>query len=138
MKLVIDTNRLIAALLKSSANREIILSEKIEFYSPEYMIKEIEKHRKYLMNKSKLNKEDFNFLLLTLLEKVTLVPFKEFQEKYKDAVKIMSNIDINDSAFIALGLALKADGIWTEDKDFYEQNILKVYSTNELFSLIKT
>ena len=137
MKLVIDTNRLMAALLKSSVSREIILSEKIEFYSPEYMIKEIEKHRKYLMNKSKLNKEDFNFLLFTLLEKITLVPFEEFKHKYMDAVKIMINIDINDSAFIALGLAMKADGIWTKDKGYYKQKVLTVYSTKELFNLIK-
>jgi predicted nucleic acid-binding protein len=137
MKLVIDTNRLMAALLKTSASREIILSEKIEFYSPEYMITEIEKHRKYLMKKSKLNNEDFNFLLSTLLKKIKLVPFEEFKHKYMDAVKIMINIDINDSAFLALGLAMKADGIWTRDKGYYEQNELKVYSTKELLNFIK-
>jgi len=137
MKLVIDTNRLMAALLKTSASREIILSEKIEFYSPEYMIKEIEKHRKYLLKKSKLSNEDFNFLLSTLLEKITLVPFEEFKHKYMDAVEIMINIDITDSPFIALGLAMKADGIWTKDKGYYKQNELKVYSTKELLNFIK-
>ena len=137
MKLVIDTNGLMASLLKSSVSREIILSEKIEFYSPEYMVKEIEKHRKYLMKKSKLNNEDFNFLLSTLLEKITLVPLEEFKHKYMDAVKIMINIDINDSAFIALGLAMKVNGIWTKDKGYYEQNVLRVYSTEELYTFIK-
>jgi predicted nucleic acid-binding protein len=126
-----------AALLKTSASREIILSEKIEFYSPEYMIKEIEKHRKYLIKKSKLSNKDFNFLLSTLLENITLVPFDEFKHKYMDAVKIMINIDINDSAFIALGMAMKVEGIWTKDKDYNEQNVLKVFSTKELYSLIK-
>jgi predicted nucleic acid-binding protein len=54
-----------------------------------------------------------------------------------DAVKIMINIDINDSAFIALGMAMKVEGIWTKDKDYNEQNVLKVFSTKELYSLIK-
>ena len=137
MKLVIDTNRFMAALLKSSVSREIIISEKIEFYSPEYMITEIEKHRNYLMKKSKLDKKDYNFLLSTLLENITLVPFEKFKHKYMDAVEIMKNIDITDSPFIALGLAMKADGIWTKDQDYNEQNVLKVYSTKELLSFIK-
>ena len=54
-----------------------------------------------------------------------------------NAVKIMEDIDVTDSAFIAVGLAINADGIWTEDKDFYKQKTVKVYSTSELVELLE-
>ena len=49
----------------------------------------------------------------------------------------MSVVDPDDSAFLALGLSLKADGIWTEDKDFYNQKILKIYSTKDLLDMME-
>ena len=70
---------------------------------------------------------------VSIIFKDTKITYKE----YMDAVKIMINLDINDSAFIALGLAMKVDGIWTKDKGYYKQNVLTVYSTKELLSLIK-
>ena len=53
-----------------------------------------------------------------------------------NAVKIMSKIDLNDSAFVAVGLAMNLDGIWTENKHLHKQQILKVYTTKELAELL--
>ena len=55
MKLVIDTNRLVAALVKSSITREIILSDRFDLYSPDYILVEIEKNRDFLIKKAKIN-----------------------------------------------------------------------------------
>jgi predicted nucleic acid-binding protein len=43
MRLVIDTNVLIAALLKDSTIRLLLLSPKFTFYLPRYSFKEVEK-----------------------------------------------------------------------------------------------
>jgi len=51
MMLVIDTNRLIAALLKSSVSRKIILSNKFEFYTPDLLITEIWKYRDFYLKR---------------------------------------------------------------------------------------
>ena len=48
----------------------------------------------------------------------------------------MNEIDVTDSAFIAVALALNTDGIWTEDKDFLKQNNVKVYSTGDLAKML--
>jgi predicted nucleic acid-binding protein len=46
VKLVLDTNVLIAALLKSSTTRAILLHPSFEFFLPEFSLEEIRKERK--------------------------------------------------------------------------------------------
>ena len=48
----------------------------------------------------------------------------------------MKDIDINDAPFLAIGIAVGADGIWTEDKHFHKQEVLKIYSTKELIDVL--
>ena len=136
MRLVIDTNRLIAGLLKDSTARVIILNDYFDFFAPEYMIEEIEKYRGYLCEKAKITEKEFYIILYTLLEKIEIVNHEKLKEYMDEAMKLMKDIDIKDSPFIATGLAVKADGIWTEDKHFYRQNKLKVYSTKDLLKVL--
>ena len=137
MNLVIDTNRIMAALLKDSSSRRIILHDSFSFYAPDYMGTEIRKHRPYLMKKAKIPKPDFDLLMDTLLEHVTLVPFEDFEHEYEHAVRIMETIDENDSSFLAVGLALGIGSIRTEDRHFFRQNLLKVCSTRDLLETIQ-
>jgi predicted nucleic acid-binding protein len=46
-------------------------------------------------------------------------------------------MDLKDAPFLAIGLAFAVDGIWTEDAHFRRQTLLKVYSTKELWLIIK-
>ena len=43
MKIVIDSNRVIAALIKESTTRELLFNENFEFYAPDLTITEITK-----------------------------------------------------------------------------------------------
>ncbi len=67
MKLVIDTNRLIAELLKSSLCREIILHEALTFYAPDYIVTEIQKYRSYICRKANIEEKNFNVVLYPIL-----------------------------------------------------------------------
>mgnify|MGYP001134305648 FL=1 len=58
MKLVIDTSVLIAALMKDSAVRELLLNPFFEFYVPEYCIEEIERHVSEISERSGLSVEN--------------------------------------------------------------------------------
>ena len=42
MKLIVDSNRLLAALIKAGKTREILLAKNIEFYTVEVALAEIE------------------------------------------------------------------------------------------------
>ena len=132
MKLVIDTNRIMAGLLKESTSREIILDNRFIFYAPDYIETELFKHREYLMKKAKITESGFDTLLHTLLEQITLVPFEDFEQEYSRAIRIMESIDENDAPFLAVGLALKLEGIWTEDRHFLRQDLIRIFHTGDL------
>ena len=63
MKVVIDTNRIIAAIIKDSISRELIFNNKFDFYSVEAVILEIGKYKEEIMSKAKLKDKDFDNLL---------------------------------------------------------------------------
>ena len=134
MRLVIDTNRIMAGLLKESTSRKIILDNHFLFYAPDYIETELFRHREYLMKKAKITESDFDTLLHILLEQITLVPFDTFEPEYSRAIRIMEPIDENDAPFLAVGVALKLDGIWTEDRHFLRQDLLRVFQTGDLVS----
>ena len=132
IKLVIDTNRIMAGLLKESTSRKIILDNHFLFYAPDYIETEIFQHREYLIKKTKMTESDFDTLLHILLEQITLVPFDDFKHDYSRAIEVMESIDEYDAPFLAVGLALKLNGIWTEDRHFLWQDLLKVFHTGDL------
>lgn len=125
-----------AGLLRDSTSRKIILHDSFSFYAPDYIATELSRHRSYLVKKAKISQADFDILMHTLLDKVILVPFEDFEHEYDHAMQIMETIDENDSSFLAVGLALGIPGIWTEDRHFFRQNLLKVYSTRDLIEQI--
>lgn len=132
MKLVIDTNRIMAGLLKDSTSRKIILHDSFSFYAPDYIETELNKHQSYLVKKAKIPKDEFDLLMQILLDTIELVPFEDFECEYDRAMRIMEPVDENDAPFLAVGLALGIEGIWTEDRHFHGQDLLKVYSTMDL------
>jgi predicted nucleic acid-binding protein len=125
-----------AGLLRSSTSRKIILNDNFSFYAPDYIETELTKHRGYLMKKARLNESDFDTILHMLLEKVCLVSFEEFEREYSRALCVMEPVDVNDTSFLAVGLALHLDGIWTEDRHFLRQDLLKVFHTNDLIQIV--
>jgi len=136
MKLVIDTNRIMAGLIRDSGTRKIILHDSFSFFAPDYIETELAKHRSYLVKKAKIPEDGFDCLMDILLDNVILVPFEDFEHEYDRAMGIMGPVDENDAPFLAVGLALGIEGIWTEDRHFLRQDLLKVYSTGDLLEKI--
>lgn len=54
------------------------------------------------------------------------------------AYKIMSDVDYCDVPFIALALAVKNDGIWSNDRHFENLKDIKVWKTTDVFKYVKT
>ena len=136
MRLVIDSNRVIAALLKDSTSREILLHEEFNFYAPDYLQAEIQRYKAYLSEKVKQPESQIDAMLHLLIAEITLVPYGEFKGEMQRAIAIMGDIDEKDVPFMAVGLGIAADGIWTEDKHFKKQTKLKVYSTKDLIAFL--
>ena len=132
MKLVIDTNILISALIKDSATRKIIFYSPIEFYYPEISLKEIEEKKDIIIEKTGLSEKEYNLLLNEILSFVVLIPYENIDNKIKEANEIFGKIDIDDVIFIALALSTSNDGIWSDDADFERQGKIRVWKTKEV------
>ena len=48
MRLVVDSNRIISALIKKGLTLKIISSKNIEFYTIDYIIEEVKKYGEYV------------------------------------------------------------------------------------------
>jgi predicted nucleic acid-binding protein len=134
MKLVVDTNRIIASLIKNSLSRRIINHPFLEFITPDYSLQELSKYEAMIRKKTKLNHEEFNLLLSLIFEKITIIP----KEEYEDFLNVAKTLidDIDDVPFIAISLAIKVDGIWTDDAHFQTQKQFIVFRTKELALLL--
>jgi predicted nucleic acid-binding protein len=137
MKIVIDSNRLFAAFIKKSLSRAILLNKKFEFYAPLEILDELEKYKEYLIKKSKMDSITFESIYLSLLEPIYLVSLKNYEKELGEAIQIMQDIDIKDAPFLAIGLALSLDGIWSDDAHFFKQNKIKTFSTSDLWATLE-
>jgi putative PIN family toxin of toxin-antitoxin system len=135
MRLVIDTNIIISSLISNSMRRYILMNSDIEFIAPEYTFTEIIKHADLIKKKSKLTSKDLQYVMDMLFSRITVYPKEEYADCYMQAKEIMKNIDPDDAPFMALAMKTKADGIWSEDKGFQQQNHVKIYTTKELLEL---
>ena len=70
-----------------------------------------------------------------LLKRVEIISLSEYQEKLEDAVMLMKE-NIKDAPYVACFLALKCDGIWTNDLDFKGRSGIKVFQTRDLVEKI--
>ncbi len=132
MRLIIDTNRIISALLKEGWTREIITSINFEFYTIDYAIEELSKHKNYILKKAKMNEGEFELLFNLVMENINIVPDKKVKSHMKKAVDIMKDIDLNDSPILACALSIPNEDIWTEDKHFDKQSNVRIWTTKDL------
>jgi putative PIN family toxin of toxin-antitoxin system len=117
MNLVIDTNIIFSALLKShSQELEIIQSTDIEVFVPKFLIIEIFKHKEKIIRISKLNEEEILESLYLILKYCTIFNEEDISEEIKiTAFKYVEDIDLKDFIFVATALTLNAY-LWSGDK----------------------
>jgi predicted nucleic acid-binding protein len=132
MRLVIDTNRIIAGLIRDGPSRVIIFSKEHQFFTPEYALIEINRHRDELCEKARISPNDFEMIMKFLFEKITIVPQLEYNEHLEQSKAMLSDKD--DAPFLALAIALEAEGIWTEDIHFLNQKKVKIFTNREIFN----
>lgn len=132
MRVVIDANVLIAILVKPGIPIDLFFNIELEVFAPQLLFKEVENHRKEIIEKSQLTEEDFDLLYVILKNNITIIAEEEFLDYREEAEKICP--DLKDIVYFALALNLKC-GIWSNDKKLKEQKDIKVYATHELIHL---
>lgn len=129
MNIVVDANIIIAALMGSRATLTIITSQNYNFYAPKYVVQEVEKYKKFICEKSLQKSEDFDMNLRALLFFIREVDYGGYIMFMETAKKAIGERDMKDTDYIACALAVEADFIWTNDKDFTNQNVIPTKTT---------
>jgi putative PIN family toxin of toxin-antitoxin system len=124
MRLVVDTNILVAELLRKRG-RYLISSQFLELFLAEKMRDEVQyelqKRIAIIVKRTNLTEELAGLQLETALNlinlKITTIPLS-FYQSFEDEARKRIPRDPNDWETVALALALPAS-IWTEDYDFF-------------------
>jgi predicted nucleic acid-binding protein len=138
LRLVVDTNVILKALIKDSVVRGIIIRSGHNFLLPEYAIEETREHLNEVAAKSGLSRRQIESVLELLLAKVEIVPAEKVASKWKEAEVIMTKIDRDDVPFVAAALGVRCDGIWSDDAHMRRQGKLRVWTTKEVAELSRT
>ncbi|NVM46673.1 MAG: DNA-binding protein [Candidatus Lokiarchaeota archaeon] len=130
MKLVIDANILFASLIKDSLTAELLLSDKLNLFAPEFLFDEFLKYEDYILKKTNRSKEDFKRFLTILREEIEIIPQSIITPFIEKADKFSP--DEKDTVYLACALAIDSK-IWSNDKKLKEdQKEIKVLNTEEL------
>lgn len=132
MKVVVDANRIISALLKDGETRRVLLATDAALYAPAFLKAEIEKHERMLRTRSGLTANQLHDLLETVFAPVHWVPDEAVRAKIPEAEGLLGHIDAKDVPYLACALAVEADGIWSGDPDFDGQKAVRRIGVKEL------
>jgi len=134
LKLVIDANIIFAALIKGGLTAELIISNELQLFAPEFLLEEFSKYQNQILEKTHRSKENFGNFIRILKEYITFIPQKNITPFLEKANAFSP--DPKDSVYLALALALKS-AVWSNDKKLKnEQNHIKVLSTEDLIKKI--
>ncbi len=131
MKLVVDSNILIASLLKDGITRSLLMEAPIEFVSPEHMLAEIRKYRPVISKRAGLSEAEFDLLLALVTERISIVESETYRGRFPDAQRMIGKLDPGDVPFLALALKLDC-GIWTYNAKHFEGTGVHIWTTGEV------
>jgi predicted nucleic acid-binding protein len=137
MKLVIDANVVISALIADSKTRELIVTIKPDLLTPAFVHDEIESYEELIVEKSGMEPDRVAQFIELLFRYIDVVPAEEFYPAIDRAANAIGDTDPDDVLYLACAIAGDA-AIWSDDSDFDEQNLVETYSTSDVLNSFDT
>ena len=135
MKLVVDANILFASLIKDSLTAELLVSDKLNLYAPEFLFDEFIKYEQYILEKTNRSKGDFEYFLNILREEIEIIPQNIISPFIEEAEKFSP--DPKDTVYLACALVIDSK-IWSNDKKLKEdQKEIEIISIEELIHKVR-
>ena len=137
MKLVVDANVVISALIADSKTRELIVTLEPDLLTPEFVYDEIENYTELIVQKSGMSPERVAQFIHLLFQYIEVVPAQEFYPHIEEAEAAIGETDPDDVLYVACALAEDA-AVWSDDTDFDEQTHVETYSTSDVIDSFDT
>jgi predicted nucleic acid-binding protein len=103
---VLDANVLISIMISGKSSYKPILSY-FDFYSPDFVLEEIEKYKETIFEKTKLNIEEFQRFTFFVFNQVSVIPRIVISaEAITKAFELTKDIDVKDLSYVALAIEL--------------------------------
>ncbi len=136
MKLIVDANIVISAILKNGRTRNLLLNDELILYAPLFLKEEVMKYKQYLAEKASTTEYEIG-LFAEELFKLASIEFVDASvlTTYIEIAKRISP-DPKDTLYIALAI-FEGCSIWSNDKPLRErQNLVQVITTNQLYAAV--
>ncbi|QGX93938.1 PIN domain-containing protein [Haloplanus rallus] len=137
MKLVVDANVVISALVADSKTRELIVTLDPDLLTPALVHDEIENYEELIAEKSGMDPNRVAQFVDLLFQYIEIVPVDEFHPAIGEANAAIGDIDPSDVLYLACAIASGA-AIWSDDSDFDEQDVVERYSTSDVIDSFDT
>ena len=131
MKLVVDANVVISALIADSKTRELIVTLEPDLVTPEFVHDELENYTELIVEKSGMTPDRVAQFIDLLFQYIEVVPASVFYPYIEQAEEAIGDTDPDDVLYLARALATDAD-IWSDDSDFEEQDVVEAHSTSNV------
>lgn len=121
MKVIVDTNIIYSALLKSDSwFAETLFLSDSTYYLPRFAVVELFKHKEKILSASRLTEEELLETLHLLLKQIQFIDEEVISTgRLIEAYHLCKDIDPKDMMFVALALELDAV-LWTQDKELIQ------------------
>jgi len=120
MRVVVDTNIVFSAILNTNTRIAIILlspNNRLNFYSTEQLLCEIEVHKKKIQNISNYSDYELDRIIKLITSKIRFINVRIIPKKaYQFAESLCSDVDIDDTEFVALTDHIKGK-LWSGDRE---------------------
>lgn len=137
MKLVVDANVVISALIADSKTRKLLVTLEPDLLTPGVVHDEIENYTELIAEKSGMRPDRVEQFIDLLFQYIEVVPAREFHPSIEAAEAAIGETDPDDVLYVACALATDA-AIWSDDTDFDEQAVVEAYSTSDVIYTFET
>ena len=137
MKLVMDANVVISALIADSKTRELVVTLEPDLLTPAFVHDEIENYQDLIVEKSGMKPTRVEQFIDLLFRYIDAVPASEFYPAIECADEAIGDTDPDDVLYLACAIAFDA-AIWSDDSDFDKQDLVETYSTSEVINSFDT
>ncbi len=137
MKLVVDANVVISALIANSKTQELIVTLEPELLTPKFVHDEIGNYEDLIVEKSGMSSDRVQQFIDLLFQYIETVPASEFYPHIEEADETIGDTDPDDVLYVACALARDAC-VWSDDSDFDEQDLVRVLTTSKVIESFET